>query len=107
MLWDEKSNNNCRGKGITSKINLKDIIDRGYSYIFAYKLKQAPDRIKETAFSGGYIDIESYDEKLRYKVVDYTHSFYYGSKKINLSQKIIITYSDSRAKRMLPKDKEP
>lgn len=43
-------------KGTTSKINLKDFIDRGYSYIFAYRLKSAPDKIKDEAFSGGYTD---------------------------------------------------
>jgi transposase len=86
-------------KGITSKINLKEITDRGYSYIFAYRLKAAPDKIKDEVFKGGYTDIDDDNGKLRYKVVDYTHNFYAGSKKISISQKIIITYSQARAKK--------
>jgi transposase len=86
-------------KGITSKINLKDITDRGYSYIFAYRLKACPDKIKDEVFKGGYTDIDDNNETFRYKVIDYTHNFYIGSKKISLSQKIIITYSSQRAKK--------
>jgi transposase len=85
-------------KGITSKINLKQITDKGYSYIFAYRLKSAPDKIKDEAFSDGYIEIND-DGQFRYKVVNYTHSFYVGSKKTVMSQKIIITYSSQRAKK--------
>ena len=86
-------------KGITSKVNLKEVIDRGYSYIFAYRLKSAPFKIKDEAFKDGYIQIGDSDESLSYKVIDHTHNFYAGSKKISLSQRIIITYSQARAKR--------
>jgi len=85
-------------KGINSRINLKEITDRGYSYIFAYRLKSAPEKIKDEAFSDGYIDIGD-DEQLRYKAVDYTHNFYSDHKKVSLSQKIVITYSDKRARK--------
>jgi len=86
-------------KGITSKINLKEIVDRGYSYIFAYRLKSAPDKIKDEVFRGSYTDINDDSGQFRYKVVNYTHNFYCDSKKIALPQKIIITYSDARAKK--------
>jgi len=86
-------------KGITSKINLSQITDRGYSYIFAYRLKSAPDKIKEQIFLPGYVQIGDSEESLAYKVVSYTHDFYTGSKKVSLAQKIIITYSDARAKK--------
>ncbi|MCL4377937.1 MAG: IS1634 family transposase [Actinobacteria bacterium] len=86
-------------KGITSKINLKDITDRGYSYIFAYRLKQAPDKIKEQVFLPGYVNIGDGEQSLSYKVIPYAHTFYSGSKKVSLSQKIIITYSETRAKK--------
>jgi transposase len=86
-------------KGITSKINIKEITDRGYSYIFAYRLKSAPDKIKDEAFSGTYTDIDDGNGSFRYKVVSNTDSFYTGSKKVNLNQKIIITFSEKRAKK--------
>lgn len=86
-------------KGITSKINLKEITDRGYSYIFAYRLKAAPDKIKGEVFKDTYTDIDNDSGLFRYKVVSNTDSFYAGSKKINLAQKIIITYSEKRAKK--------
>jgi transposase len=86
-------------KGITSKINLKQITDRGYSYIFAYRLKSAADKIKNEVFSGAYTDINYNNCPLRYKVVSNTDIFYAGSGKVNLAQKIIITYSDKRAKK--------
>jgi len=86
-------------KGITSKLNLKEITDRGYSYIFAYRLKAAPDKIKDEIFLDGYTDINDDDGQFRYKVVPYTHNFYTGSKKISMSQRIIITYSSSRAEK--------
>jgi len=86
-------------KGITSKINLKDIVDRGYSYIFDYRLKAAPDKIKDEVFKDGYSNIDNDEGQFRYKVVDHTHSFYSGSKKESISQRIIITYSQARAKK--------
>ena len=86
-------------KGITSKINLKEITDRGYSYIFAYRLKAAPCKIKGEVFKGTYTDIDDDSGLFRYKVVSNTDSFYAGSKKVNLAQKIIITYSEKRAKK--------
>jgi len=86
-------------KGINSKLNLKDITDRGYSYIFAYRLKSAPGKIKEEVSKGSYTDIENDIESFKYRVVNYTHSFYHNSKKIELDQRIIITYSEKRARK--------
>jgi len=74
-------------KGIASKVNLKEIKDRGYSYIFAYRLKSASDKIKAEVSSGGYVQIQDGDEPLRYKVISCP------------DQKIIITYSQKRAKK--------
>ena len=86
-------------KGITSKINLRQITDRGDSYIFAYRLKSAAGKIKAEVFSGGYTQIQDSDESLSYKVISNKDSFYAGSKKTVLDQKIIITYSQARAKK--------
>jgi transposase len=86
-------------KGITSKVNLKEIIDRGYSYIFAYRLKSSADRIKAEAFSGGYTQIQDADDCLSYKVISSKENFYANSRKVSLEQKIIITYSEARARK--------
>ena len=86
-------------KGIASKVNLKEITDRGYGYIFAYRLKSASDKIKAQVFSGGYSQLQDSDESLSYKVISNTDSFYAGSKKESLTQKIVITYSEKRAKK--------
>jgi transposase len=86
-------------KGITSKVNLKEIIDRNYSYIFAYRLKSASNKIKAEVFLPGYTQIGEGDEALSYKVISNKDSFYAGSKKISLDNKIIITYSGKRAKK--------
>jgi len=86
-------------KGITSKVNLKDITDRGYSYIFAYRLKSAADKVKDEVFLPGYTQTGEGDEALSYKVISNIEEFYSGSKKISMPQKIIITYSDARAKK--------
>ncbi|MCX6384142.1 MAG: IS1634 family transposase, partial [Actinobacteria bacterium] len=86
-------------KGIASKVNLKEITNRGYSYIFAYRLKSAADKIKDEVFSGGYSQLQDSDESLSYKVISNKDSFYIGSKKTSLTQKIVITYSEKRAKK--------
>jgi transposase len=78
-------------KGISSKVNLKKIEEAGYSYIFAYRLKQAPDVIKKAALSGDLIQTQ--DNLLKYKVIEHT------SKDSGTAQKIIITYSDKRARK--------
>ncbi len=85
-------------KGINSKINLRQITEKGYSYIFAYRLKSAPGKIKDEAFKDGYSEINN-GEPFKYKVINYTHNFYHGSKKVSMPQKIIITYSEARAKK--------
>jgi transposase len=86
-------------KGIASKVNLKEITDRGYDYIFAYRLKSAADKIKNDVFSGGYTQIGDSEEPLSYKVISHTDNFRIDSKKVSLTQKIIITYSEVRAKK--------
>ena len=86
-------------KGIASKANLKEITDRGYEYIFAYRLKSASDKIQSEVFCGGYTQAQNGGEPLSYKVISNTDSFYVGSKKVSLDQRIIITYSEKRAKK--------
>ena len=76
-----------------------EITDRGYGYIFAYRLKAASNKIQSEIFSGGYTQIQDSDESLSYKVISNTDSFFIDSKKVSLNQKIIITYSEKRAKK--------
>jgi len=77
-------------KGITSKVNLKEIIDRGYSYIFAYRLKSAVGKIKDEVFLPGYTQIGKGDEVLSYKVILNTEKLYSGSKKTVIPQSFYV-----------------
>lgn len=86
-------------KGITSKVNLKEIIDRGYFYIFAYRLKSASAKVRDEVLSGGYSQIRNTDDALSYKVISHKDVFYIDSKKESIDQKVIITYSEKRAKK--------
>ena len=47
----------------------------------------------------GYTQTQDGGEALIYKVISNTDSFYAGSKKVSLDQRIIITYSEKRAKK--------
>jgi len=86
-------------KGINSKLNLKKISDRGYSYIFASRIKSASKKIKDEIFYGKYTEAQSEDDIIRYKVVDHVNEFKVDGKKYELAEKLIITYSERRAKK--------
>lgn len=89
-------------RGINSKVNLKRITDRGYSYIFASRIRRMGKKIEELIFDpAGYNEFASEkDGMVRYKVVDYTnHVTGEDGKKVALAEKLIITYSDRRAKK--------
>jgi len=64
-------------RGINSKLNLKRIVDRNYSYIFAARIKNMGRKIEEQVFDPeGYIELSSdQDEKVLYKVIDHINRF--------------------------------
>lgn len=86
-------------KGINSKLNLKMISDRGYSYIFASRIKSASKKIKDLIFAGDYTKTQSTYDTVRYKVIDWINEFKADGKKYELAEKLIITYSEKRAKK--------
>jgi len=89
-------------RGINSKINLKRITDKGYSYIFASRIRKMGKKIEDLIFNpDGYDEITSEkDGKVRYKVIDYiNHVTGEDGKKVALAEKLVITYSDKRAKK--------
>lgn len=87
-------------RGINSKLNLKSIKDRNYGYIFAARLKNMGKKVEEQVFDPeGYRELNSPEEEFKYKVVDYLNSFRKEGKTYELKEKLIITYSSTRAKK--------
>ncbi len=90
-------------RGINSKINLKKIIDQGYSYIFASRLKKMNGSVQEEIFFDDYEEMkfpEGSEDKIRYKVIDYSNRVKDEDGKIcSLPEHLIITYSEKRAKK--------
>ena len=86
-------------KGINSKLNLKMISDRGYKYIFASRIKSASKKIKDLIFAGDYTKTQSTYDTVRYKVINWINEFKADGKKYELAEKLIITYSEKRAKK--------
>lgn len=86
-------------KGINSKLNLKMISDRGYSYIFASRIKSASRKIKDLIFTQDYTEAQSENDTVRYRVIDWINEFKVDGKKYKLAEKLIITYSEKRARK--------
>jgi transposase len=90
-------------RGINSKGNLNLIKAAGYGYIMASRIKSMGKAIHEKIFNpDGYIIIKGDEsaEDFRYKTVDYINVFTdEDRKKHNLSENLIITYSQKRAKK--------
>ena len=100
-------------KGINGKLNLKLIKERGYDYIVAARIKNMPESIikimkDETGYKKIYTKEESEKENneksnyiFKYKVIDYKN--FYNDKatktKYKLDEKLIITYSPTRAEK--------
>jgi transposase len=93
-------------RGINSKLNLKKILDKGYSYIFASRLKRMKKSVQKEIFSPeGYQEIISSDstepeDRIRYKIIDYINSFKDKDGNVyNLEENLIVTYSEKRARK--------
>lgn len=89
-------------RGINSGINLRRIKNRKYGYIIASKIKKLKEEIRNKIFdSEGYQQMNSDIGKVRYKIIDYINEFKVeGEKgKTKLAEKMIITYSENRAKK--------
>lgn len=90
-------------RGINSKVNLKKIVDQGYSYVFASRLKKRSEGVQKEIFTGGYEEMEfpeGSEDRIRYKVIDYLNRVKDEDGKIySLPERLVITYSDKRAKK--------
>jgi transposase len=86
-------------RGLNSKFNLKKIVDKGYGYIVASRIKNMPKRIQEEILdTDGYTELDP-EEKICYKVIDYTNRMKENGKIFELPEKLIVTYSPARAKK--------
>lgn len=101
-------------RGINSKLNLKSIVDKGYGYIIASRIRSMPEDIQSKILNEeDYITLSQSEEDgvVRYKVIDYVNQFkiknenrYENIKRkkriLNqLPEKLIVTYSDKRARK--------
>jgi transposase len=102
-------------KGLNSKLNLKQIKDRGYDYIVSCRLKNLPQKMKAQVLSAcddqpipirdlfGVEDDEHKPHTFTYKVLDYTNVVKYKDEKQNktikmkLREKLICSWSSRRA----------
>ena len=87
-------------RGINSKLNLKHITDKGYSYIVASKIKNLAQTTQAKIFdTSGYQTISDKGQTIKCKVIDYINSFRDNRRRVNLAEKLIITYSAKRAEK--------
>lgn len=86
-------------RGMNSKHNLLKILEKGYSYIFASRLKNMSRSVMEDIFSEGYCDLTDGEKSLRYKIIDYANVVKLGKKRYVLDENLIVTYSEKRAKK--------
>jgi transposase len=101
-------------RGINSKLNLKHIIDKGYGYIFASRIKSMPEKIQAEIFKQeGYVTLSQNetDGIVKCKVIEYVNEFKIKDENRNeninrkkrivveLQEKLIVTYSDKRARK--------
>lgn len=87
-------------RGINNKLNLKSIIDKGYGYIVASRIKNLKKEEEEKIFDqGGYQTITNSGGSVRYKIIDHLNVFKNGKNKVELTEKLIITYSEKRAEK--------
>ena len=87
-------------RGINSKINLKHISDKGYGYIVSSRIKNMSEETKSKIFDGdGYSELRNNGHSISYKILDYVNICTVDKNKFNLQEKLIITYSDKRARK--------
>ncbi|MCF6268161.1 MAG: IS1634 family transposase [Melioribacteraceae bacterium] len=96
-------------KGLNSKINFKEIKDRGFDYIVSAKIKNMSKKIQKEIFAEeGYKNRYNKTEEgqvYRTKVIDYENNVIYideetGKRKtIQLKEKLVCVYSSKRARK--------
>lgn len=87
-------------RGINSKLNLKQVTDKKYGYIVASRIKSLKQEIQKQIFNDtGYQALGRDNGNIKYKVIDYVNTFKEGKKLINLTEKLVVTYSEKRAQK--------
>lgn len=101
-------------RGINNKLNLKSIIDKGYGYIVASRIKSMPEDIQSKILEQeGYVTLSQSEEDgvVRCKTIDYINQFKIKDENrsenikrkkritVQLPEKLIVTYSDKRARK--------
>ena len=101
-------------RGLNSKLNLKHIVDKGYGYVVASRLKSMPETIQtEILNNKDYITLCETEENgiVKYKVIDFVNQMKIKDENrdenkkrqkrilIELSENLVVTYSDKRAKK--------
>jgi len=85
-------------RGLNSKLNLKQIVDKGYGYIVAARIKSFKKEIQNEIFADeGYKNLTTEENVVRYKVIDYTNNIKCENKTVKLSEKLVATFSEKRA----------
>lgn len=93
-------------RGLNSKLNIKRIKDKGYSYIVASRIKKMKKSIQEEIFNDdGYIELyhvgyENKEDRFVYKTFEHVNSVRDEEGKIfKIEENLIITYSPQRAQK--------
>jgi transposase len=89
-------------RGINSKLNLKRIVEKGYGYIFASRIKSLSKAMQNALLDRSRyrpLMLSEREEKLSYQVIDYVNVCKDERGKVELSEKLIITYSEKRAQK--------
>jgi transposase len=101
-------------RGINSKLNLKSILDKGYGYIVASRIRSMPEDVQTKILDEkDYITLSKNEEDgvVRYKTIDYINQFKIKDENrsdnikrkkrilVQLPEKLIVTYSDKRARK--------
>ena len=82
-------------RGLNSKHNLAFLKSMGYEYVMAYKIRSSSQNIKDLVLDEGSYTKES--ENFKWKVCEYVTNVKYGGTQVELSDKMLITWSASRA----------
>lgn len=86
-------------RGLNSKINLKRLADRKYGYIVASRIKNMSKEIQAKILDKSGYEVLNKEENIRYKIFDYINTFQDEAGVVKLEEKLLITYSEKRAKK--------
>lgn len=83
-------------RGLNSKHNLAYLKSKGYDYVMAYKIRSSSKIVKEMVLNDDY-SCES--EEFKWKLRDFNTTVTHEGNKVNLEDKMLITWSLKRAEK--------